>query len=70
MHGLLRLLVADPLGMRTLELDDGTDVSALVERLGASGMAWLVAVNGEAASRKLQLRDGDRVDIYPSLEGG
>lgn len=70
MHGLLRLLVTEPDGRRDLEVDECIDVAALVRHLGADTMTWLVAVNGQAASQTTRLKAGDRVDIYPSLEGG
>jgi sulfur carrier protein ThiS len=70
LHGLLRLLVSDPDGHHTVELPDRSPVAELIKHFGARDLAWLVAINGEAASRDAVLKSGDRVDVYPCLEGG
>lgn len=56
------------------ELEDGTPISALIERLGLAGRRIAVEVNAELVPRsRLEgkvLREGDRVEIIHAVGGG
>ena len=76
LHGVLRKhRPKDMPGSRhqpfELKLNDGTQIKALVSRLGIeSGMLAGSAVNGEATGDDSQLHDGDEVSLFPPVAGG
>ena len=54
-----------------LPVDDGTDVEALIAKLGLPGaLVGSVTVNKRRSSRDRVLEDGDRVAIIPAISGG
>jgi len=54
-----------------LTFDDGTDVEALIAKLGLPGaLVGSVTVNKRRSSRDRVLEDGDRVAIIPAISGG
>ena len=55
-----------------VQLDQGTTVACLVERLGlAAGAVHLVVVNGRILhDLAAPLADGDRVALFPPVGGG
>jgi molybdopterin converting factor small subunit len=61
-----------PGGSERLDIDPGTTISALLERIGvAGGQVHLVIVNGEMATdRQRMLADGDELSIFPPVAGG
>ncbi|MGH2775473.1 MAG: sulfur carrier protein ThiS [Actinomycetota bacterium] len=56
------------------EFDDGTTVSAVVQRFGRGVRGIAVALNGEVVSRSdwndIKLADGDRVEVLGAIGGG
>jgi sulfur carrier protein len=56
------------------ELDDGTTVSAVVQRYGRGDRGIAVALNGEVVSRSdwndVKLAEGDRVEVLGAIGGG
>jgi len=54
-----------------MEIEEGTTVAAVLERLGVpAGSVNLIRVNGEQADSGTVLQDGDAVSVFPSLAGG
>ncbi|RMF24368.1 MAG: sulfur carrier protein ThiS [Deltaproteobacteria bacterium] len=56
------------------EVDEGTTIEAMVERLGLAGRRLAVELNREVVPRedwhRTVLRDGDRVEIVHFVGGG
>lgn len=56
------------------ELDDGTTVSAVVQRYGRGDRGIAVALNGEVVARSnwddAKLTEGDRVEVLGAIGGG
>ncbi len=61
-----------PGGSATLDVDAGTTVAAVLERMGvAGGQVHLVMVNGDMATdRQRALADGDELTVFPPVAGG
>ncbi len=55
---------------RDLDVDDGTSVGVLVERLGLAGEQRITFVNGRHAADDRALAEGDRLAIFPPIAGG
>jgi molybdopterin converting factor small subunit len=55
---------------RPLEVDDGTTVGALVERIGLADEPRITFVNGRHAPDVYALAEGDRLAIFPPVAGG
>lgn len=53
-----------------LALDQGATVATVLGRLGLAGPSTTVLVGGRHADAGRVLEDGDRLDIFPPLEGG
>jgi len=54
-----------------LEVPEEISIEDLLEYLGApSDLAMVILVNGRPTPEAHQLRDGDTVVLFPSLEGG
>jgi sulfur carrier protein ThiS len=51
-------------------LPAGACVADALRQLGHAQEAWLASLNGEVCNRQRLLVDGDRLDLYPFLEGG
>ena len=55
---------------RPLDLDEGTTVGALVQRMGFENEPRITFVNGRHARDEHALADGDRLAIFPPIAGG
>ncbi len=55
---------------RPLEIEDGTRVGALVERIGLAAEPRITFVNGRHAADDRLLAEGDRLAIFPPIAGG
>ena len=55
---------------RTLELSDGTKISDVIGSLGLPDQPRVVFVNSRHAAETAELRDGDRLAIFPPVAGG
>ncbi|MFN0144879.1 MAG: MoaD/ThiS family protein [Dehalococcoidia bacterium] len=54
-----------------VEVENGTDVAALLARLGIPADETVtVGVNGDLAAPGLVLHDGDEVTMFSQMEGG
>ena len=58
----------------TTELEDGTTLSAIVQRYGRGERGVAVALNGEVVARSrwndVELNEGDRVEVLGAIGGG
>ena len=70
LHGTLRLLMPQLSDDAQLTLPAGATVADLLERYAQSQRPALVAVNQSLARPDRLLRDGDEIDLYPSVDGG
>lgn len=70
LHGELRARFPDRAQAEAMTLPAGSCVADALALLGHAQDAWLVSVNGCAVNRSHRLDDGDRLDLYPFLEGG
>ncbi len=56
------------------ELDDGTTLTAIVQRYGRGERGIAVALNGEVVARSrwndVELTEGDRVEVLGAIGGG
>ena len=61
-----------PRGTAALEVEPGTTVASVLDRLGVpSGHVHLVMVNGSMErDRQRMLADGDEVVVFPPVAGG
>jgi molybdopterin converting factor small subunit len=61
-----------PIGSELLDLNPGTSISALLERIGvAGGQVHLVILNGDMVTDRQQiLADGDELTVFPPVAGG
>jgi len=58
-------------GPREMELDEGATISELLVLLGVPAeTVKLVFVNGVHATGETNLKDGDRVGVFPPVAGG
>jgi molybdopterin converting factor small subunit len=55
---------------RPLDIEDGTTVGALIERIGLADELRITFVNGRHASDDRPLAQGDRLAIFPPIAGG
>ena len=54
-----------------VELDDGTTVLDLIERMGISrSEVAIVLVDGRHAKLEQQLHDGEKLSLFPPIAGG
>lgn len=61
----------DPLAGLAAEALPGETVAGLVRRLGlAAGDIKVIMVNGRKAGPETELKDGDRVGLFPPVGGG
>lgn len=68
---LREYLPQDAQGHRAfVELDDGSTVHSLLQRLGIPNTSYVVTVNDEAVDVLHQLQDGDVVSVFPPIAGG
>ena len=70
LHGELRSRHPGRLQVEVLVLHGGASVADALRELGHADEAWLVSVNGEAARHERVLAGGDRLDLFPFIEGG
>lgn len=70
MHGPLQRFLPEHTGSTDLALPPNTRAAGLLEILGAREDVWLIVVNDEAVSPDHVLRHGDRIDLFPPMEGG
>jgi sulfur carrier protein ThiS len=70
LHGTLRRLHPASRGALQVEIPEGSDIAALVARIGAAGQVWIAEVNGEVARFEHALARGDRVGLHGMIEGG
>lgn len=71
LYATLRRYAADSGGVMTAELAEGTTVAGLMARFGIDpAQVHLFMVNGTHAEPQRQLRDGDRVGLFPPVGGG
>jgi len=56
----------------TMDLVDDVTVGDVIQRIFAKYMKQIgiIAVNGKIAYETTALSEGDRIDLYPLLEGG
>ena len=72
----MRVTLTSPAGLGSVrtneetELTDGASAADLLNVCSIDPRACVVVVNGMAATRRTQLRDGDRVLLYPVQAGG
>jgi len=69
----LRLAVPgyDPARGLTMDVPEGTDVAALIRRLGLERDAIkIIMIDGRHASLDSPLRGGERVALFPAVGGG
>ena len=72
----MRVTLTSPAGLGSVradeatELADGASAADLLDACSIDPRACVVVVNGMAATRRTQLRDGDRVRLYPVQAGG
>ena len=55
---------------RTFDLPQGTTVADMIARLGLPDQPRIVFVNNRHAPEEAELRDGDRLAIFPPVAGG
>jgi len=55
---------------RTFDLADGTTVADMVATLHLPDQPRIVFINGRHAPESAELRDGDRLAIFPPIAGG
>ena len=55
---------------RPLDIEEGTTVGALVERIGLAAEQRITFVNGRHAPDNRTLAPGDRLAIFPPIAGG
>ena len=71
----MRVTLTSPAGLGSVradeatELADGASAADLLDACSIDPRACVV-VNGTAATRRTQLRDGDQVRLYPVQAGG
>ncbi len=54
-----------------IEMEDGTDVSAFMERIGVPpDEVAIILVNGRHAVQDQVLQDGQAVSLFPPIAGG
>lgn len=70
LHGELRARYPDRAEISALVVPEGSTVQDVLHAIGDAHDTWLAAVNGEVAQRLRALAQGDRVDLFPALEGG
>ncbi len=57
--------------MGLIEMEDGTSIGAILNRLGVSRDApKIIFVNGAHASLETIAKDGDRIAVFPPIAGG
>ena len=55
----------------SVDLEDGTTVGQLIDRLSLpSDVRLLAAINGQAGNKTQRLKDGDEVFIFTPVAGG
>ena len=55
----------------SVDLDDGTTVGQLIDRLSfPSNIRLLAVINGQAGNKTQRLKDGDEVFIFTPVAGG
>jgi sulfur carrier protein ThiS len=58
-------------GTAEVQVDPGTTIAGLLDRLGVSGHVHLVMVNGAMETeRQRTLADGDELVVFPPVAGG
>jgi sulfur carrier protein ThiS len=70
LHGELRARFPDFAHGQSVTVAAGATVSDVLARIDATRHAWLVALNDVVASGDHPVREGDRLDLFPALEGG
>lgn len=55
---------------RTFELEEGTTIADVVAMLGLPDEPRVIFVNSTHAPEEQELRDGDRLAIFPPVAGG
>jgi len=55
---------------RPFDLEEGTTVADLIERLGLPDEPRVVFLNGKHAAENTVFTDGDRLAIFPPVAGG
>ena len=70
LHGELRARFPDRAQEEAITLPAGASVGEALARLGHEREAWLTSVNGCVVNRSRTLAQGDRLDVYPFIEGG
>lgn len=54
-----------------VELEEGSDIAALLDRLGIPRQeVYVTMVNGQTLPTSRILREGDRIGIFPPVGGG
>ncbi|MDR0842430.1 MAG: MoaD/ThiS family protein [Acidobacteriota bacterium] len=57
--------------LQTLDIGESIDLPQLADRLGLkNGDVGMLLVNGAWAQLDSVIKDGDRVQLYPYMEGG
>ncbi|MGI6412728.1 MAG: hypothetical protein GX550_00785 [Syntrophomonadaceae bacterium] len=65
------ILQPDQNGVTTLSLSENCTVGEMLKSVGIpSGEAGFILLNGNAAQEEQKLKTGDRVEVFPPLEGG
>jgi molybdopterin converting factor small subunit len=68
---LLTLSVRDNEGTQELELEQGSSVSLLLDRLGVTAeMIGLIVINGKQQKMTTVLQENDEVWLIPPVTGG
>jgi sulfur carrier protein ThiS len=55
---------------RTFEFEEGTTIADVIAMLGLPDEPRVIFVNGTHAPEERELRDGDRLAIFPPVAGG
>ena len=71
LHGNLRRYFDDRSETKEIEVEPGTTIQELIERLQIRrGAIWLISVNGELKEASYTLSPGDDVRFFEPVTGG